>query len=313
MSQISGRSESVLLDSVEDAGRSTGIRMLGDYLEMTKPRIAVFVVITALIGYAMAVRALPDVSAQWVSVLAALFGTALTCMGSCALNHAVERDTDALMLRTRNRPVASGRISPGRALVFGSALGAAGVGILWAGAGALAAGLSLFTILSYVWLYTPLKRTTSASTVVGAVPGALPPVIGYAAASGRIQIEALVLFGIMFIWQLPHFFAIAWLYRDEYAKAGLPVLAVVDPEGGSTFRQILLGCAALGPMGLAPAIVGMSGGLYVAGALLSAAAMMGFGAALAIGRTNQHARRLFLVSLVYLPLVFALMVIDSGP
>jgi protoheme IX farnesyltransferase len=233
-------------------------------------------------------------------------------MGASTFNQVLERDTDAMMQRTLNRPLPAGRISVASAVLMGLLLSVLGVALLLAFSHPLAALLTAFTVLSYVFVYTPMKRVSSVCTIVGAVPGALPPVIGFAAATGRIGIEAWIMFAILFLWQLPHFLAIAWLYRDDYARAGLPMLPVVDPDLAATRRQILAGCLALLPLGLMPTLVGMCGAAYFVGALLAGLFFLGFGIALVIGRTRRHARALFFASLVYLPLVFALMLIDMA-
>ncbi len=300
-----------------DSHRLAVMARLSDLYQLTKLRITVMVAMTASVGFALGVRAAPlrglEASAwSWWQLLATVVGTAMSCMGASALNQVCEADADAKMHRTKDRPLPAERISAASATVLGLALGVGGVATLAVLTNPFAAGLSAFTLLSYILIYTPLKRVSSVSTIVGAVPGALPPVIGYAAATGAIGVEAVIVFAIMFLWQLPHFLAIAWLYRDDFARAAFPMLPVLDPTGGSTFRQILLGCMALVPLGLLPAVVGFAGKGYFFGALLAGVAFLGFGVALVIGRTRGHARALFIASLVYLPLVLALMVVDGA-
>jgi protoheme IX farnesyltransferase len=244
-------------------------------------------------------------------LIATMIGTSLSCMGATIFNQIIERDIDALMPRTQNRPLATRRISPKHAFVLGTTLAIIGVGILWPIAGWLPAALSAFTILSYVLIYTPMKQATSLATIVGAAPGALPPVIGYTAASGSIDLTITVMFAIMFLWQIPHFLAIAWMYRDDYGKASIPVLPVLDPTGASTFRQMLIGCMALLPLGLMPTVLGMASIVYFIGALIAGAFFLATAIALVMKPSTARARTVFFASLVYLPVVFALMVIDG--
>jgi len=223
----------------------------------------------------------------------------------------MEQRSDALMLRTKERPVPAGRVNAVTALILGLLLALAGVLTAWGGTNALTAVLLVVTVTSYTLVYTPLKRRSSLATIIGAVPGALPPVIGATAASGRVGPEAIVLFAIMFVWQLPHFLAIAWMYRDDFARAGYPILLVLDPTGTSSFRQILIGCLVLLPVGLLPTVMGISGWVFFCGSLLAGLVFLGFAVALVIGRTTGLARAMFLVSLVYLPTVLMLMLVDK--
>lgn len=287
---------------------STGMAMARDVAALLKLRITFMVVVTAWLGHSLA-----DADPRWPATFAALLGTGLACMGASVLNQVYERDTDALMQRTRLRPLAAGRLPVAPCLFLGLALSIAGVALLASACNALAAALAAFTIGSYVLVYTPLKRVTHTATLVGAVPGALPPVIGYAAAEGRIGPAAVAMFLIMFTWQLPHFLAIAWLHREDYARARLPLLPVIDPSGASTFRQIAVGCLVLLPLGMLPTMWGVSGLLCFYGSLVAGFAFMAFAIALCVGRSTRHARALFLASLVYLPLVLALMAINRIP
>lgn len=278
-----------------------------DYLELTKPRITLMVMFTALVGYVMG-SPLGAVSA--LGLLEALVGTGLVAAGASVLNMVLERRTDGLMHRTRERPLPSGRLRTGDALAFGLAL--TGLGVLFLGwfSGLAAAAVALLTWISYVFFYTPLKTRTSLSTIVGAFPGALPPVIGWAAARGRVDPGAYVLFAILFLWQIPHFLAIAWIYREDYARGGLPMLPVVDPEGRMTGRQAVANSIALLLVSLAPAAAGMAGRTYLLGAvvlglLLSAAAIRA-----AVFRSLAAARVLFLASIVYLAGLNALLLAD---
>ena len=226
-----------------------------DWLELTKPRITMMVVFTALVGFVAASAASP-----WSGLLtAALVGTGLVAGGASVLNMVMERDTDALMQRTRTRPIPAGRIRPADARWFGALLTFGGLALLLSLCGALAALVAFSTWASYLFLYTPLKRRTHLSTLVGAVPGALPPVIGWAAASGRLEPGAFILFAIVFLWQIPHFLAIAWLYRDDYERGGFPMLPVIDREGRVTGRQAVLHSVALLVVSLAPVAAGLGG------------------------------------------------------
>ena len=226
----------------------------------------------------------------------ALAGTGLVAAGASVLNQVMERDTDALMLRTRTRPIPSGRILPGEARAFGALLTATGLAVLVWLCGPLAAAVALATWASYLFAYTPLKRRTPLATLVGAVPGALPPVIGWAAARGRLDAGAFILFAILFLWQIPHFLAIAWLYRDDYARAGFPMLPVLDREGTFAGRQAVVHSLALLLVSLAPAVAGLAGPAYLAGAFLLGVALTLFALRLARARDLVAARGLFLAS-----------------
>jgi protoheme IX farnesyltransferase len=277
---------------------------------MTKPRIAVMVLVTVFVGfvYGAGAGASPW---SWPTLAAALVSTALACMGASMLNQVMEFDVDALMRRTKKRPLPAGRVRPLDALAAGLALATTGVVAMAWWTNWLSAVLLALTIASYALLYTPMKRRSSLSTVVGAVPGAAPPVIGFAAADGAIGAEAVVLFAILFLWQLPHFLAIAWLHRRDYARAGLPTLPVLDPDGRSTFRQILLLSMALLPVGMLPALTGMAGDTYLIVAIVAGIGFLACGARLAAGRRRRHARAVFLASLVYLPILLSAMLLDK--
>ena len=268
-----------------------------DWLELTKPRITAMVVFTALVGYVTA-----SAGATWsLPLAAALAGTGLVAAGASVLNQLLERDTDALMLRTRTRPLPAGRIGPGEARVFGALLTLSGLATLLAFSGPLAAAVACATWVSYLFAYTPLKRRTPLATLVGAVPGALPPVIGWAAARASLDPGALVLFAILFLWQVPHFLAIAWLYRDDYARAGFPMLPVLDREGTFTGRQAVVHSLALLLVSLAPTAAGLAGPAYLAGAFLLGVALTLCALRLARARDLASARTLFLASVLYLP------------
>jgi protoheme IX farnesyltransferase len=276
-----------------------------DWLELTKPRITTLVVFTALVGFVTATAASP-----WSAGLAAaLVGTGLVAAGASVLNQVMERDTDALMHRTRMRPIPAGRILPNEARRFGAALTLAGLALLAVVCGPLAALVAFSTWASYLFLYTPLKRRTHLATLVGAVPGALPPVIGWAAARDSLEPGAFILFAIVFLWQIPHFLAIAWLYRDDYARAGFPMLPVIDREGSLTGRQAVLHSVALLVVSLAPVAAGLGGAVYMAGAVVLGVGLTLAALRLARERDLGSARSLFFASIVYLPALTSLLLL----
>jgi protoheme IX farnesyltransferase len=277
-----------------------------DYLALAKPRLNLLVVASTAAGYAMAGGDTTNVP----RMLWTIVGTAFVAAGASAYNQILERGADGLMRRTRLRPLPDGRLPTKDAVVFASACSVAGLLMLGAGVNGLAAAVALLTLTSYAIVYTPLKRRTSFSTVIGAIPGALPPVIGWAAAQHSLSQGAWVLFGIVFLWQLPHFLAIAWMYRDDYARAGFPMLPVIDPDGRSTARQVVIYTAALLPVALAPTLVGMSGTIYFVGALVLTSIFLGMSIAFAASRSMGNARRLFFASITYLPILWVLMIAD---
>lgn len=277
-----------------------------DWVELTKPRITTLVLVTTGVGYVVASGEGIDVP----RLLGVIAGTALASGGAGSLNHVVERDVDALMHRTRNRPIPTGRIAPLHGLAYGLALAGAGVAILAWVANPATAFLALATIALYVGVYTPLKRRTSLNSLVGAIPGAIPPVMGWTAVTGRIEPGAWVLFAILFLWQLPHFLSIAWMFREDYARADLRMLPVVDPDGITTGRQVALYSVALIPVSLSPTLLGLAGTLYFFGALALGIGFFACGLAMAIGRERRGARRLLLASVTYLPALLLLLVVD---
>jgi protoheme IX farnesyltransferase len=279
---------------------------MADFVALTKPRLNFLALLTTLAGLYLAS---PD-GVPLGLLVHTLVGSALVAGGAASLNQALEHRTDALMRRTRQRPVPDGRIGLAESVWFGLFLSVAGIGELWFGANGVAAGVALVTHLSYVLVYTPLKTRTSLSTLVGAVPGALPPVIGWSAATGEISLPAIVLFGIVFMWQMPHFLAIAWMYRDDYAAAGIPLLPVTEPDGRRTGRQALLYAAALWPVSILPAVVGLAGVVYCVVATLLGMGFVSLGGAFARDRSLATARRLFFFSILYLPLLLLVLVID---
>jgi protoheme IX farnesyltransferase len=278
-----------------------------DFVALAKPRLNLLVVASTLVGYAMA----DGESLGVLRVAGLLLGTGLVAGGASAFNQVVERDLDALMKRTRLRPLPDQRLQPIEGLLFGSAITLAGLLMILMSANLLAAAVALATLLCYVVVYTPLKRRSSLGTVIGAIPGALPPVIGWAASSGALPPQAWTLFGIMFLWQLPHFLAIAWMYRDDYARAGFPMLPVLEPDGRSTGRQSFLYAAALVPLSLAPTLMRMAGEAYFAGALVLGVAFLWLTLRFARTRSAGDARRVFFGSIVYLPLLWILMIVNK--
>jgi protoheme IX farnesyltransferase len=277
-----------------------------DYLELTKPRITLMVVLTAFVGYALGATG----SVLTGRLAATLVGTALVAAGASCLNMVLERRTDSLMLRTRTRPLPAGRLRPSEALAFGLALTTTGLALLAWRTGALAAAVAFVTWASYLFLYTPLKTRTSFSTVVGALPGALPPVIGWAAARGHLEPGAFVLFAIVFLWQIPHFLAIAWIYRDDYARGGLPMLPVLDPDGRLTGRQAVANTLALLLVSLVPTAAGLAGTAYLVGALILGLGFTAVAVRAAVLRTPRAARWLFVASILYLIALCALLLAD---
>jgi protoheme IX farnesyltransferase len=275
-----------------------------DFVMLAKPRLNLLVVASALAGYVMAGGDLSNA----VIVVCTVAGTALVAGGASAFNQVIERVPDSLMRRTRLRPVPDGRLQAFESLVFATALAVAGLSLLGAAVNPLSGIVALVTLLTYALVYTPLKRRSSFATVIGAIPGALPPVIGWAAARGTLSQGAWVLFAIVFLWQLPHFLAIAWIYRDDYARAGFLMLPVIEPDGRSTGRQAVFYCAALLPVSLAPTLLGLTNTMYFVGALTLG--LLFFGLTLKFGRTRAvgDARRLFFASIIYLPLIWILMI-----
>ncbi len=278
---------------------------LADYLDLTKPRITLMVVLTAMLGFVVGA---PQMRSG--ALVSMALGTGLVAAGASVLNMILERRTDGLMLRTRERPLPAGRLRSGEAMRFGVLLTAAGLAVLLWLSGPVAAAVALVTWSSYLFAYTPLKPVTSLSTIVGAFPGALPPVIGWAAARGSIDPGAVVLFAILFLWQIPHFLAIAWIYREDYARGGLPMLPVVDPEGRMTGRQAVANSLALLLVSLTPYLAGMAGRIYLAGAIALGLLLTAAAVRVAVVRSLAAARALFIASLVYLTGLCTLLMLD---
>jgi protoheme IX farnesyltransferase len=288
-----------------EAGVRTHSR-IADYVTLTKPRLNFLVLLTTAAAYSLGARP----SATLLDLVHTLAGTFLVAGGASALNQVWERATDRLMRRTRQRPMADMRLSVPEGAAFGLLLTVAGAAELAYFVNPLSAAVALFTTASYVLFYTPLKLRTSLSTIAGAVPGALPAVIGWAAATNTLSVEGWVLFGIVFMWQMPHFLAIAWMYRDEYARAGMPLLPVVEPDGRSTGRQAVIYTAALIPLSLLPTGVGLATAWYLIGAITLGAILMVLSLEFAAKRNLETARRLFFGSIVYLPILWAILVFD---
>jgi heme o synthase len=276
-----------------------------DFVALAKPRLNVLVVASSLAGYVMGGGDMSDARRVVLTVL----GTALVAGGASAFNQVMEREPDSLMRRTRLRPVPDGRLHPGESLAFATVLSFTGLLLLAGGVNASSAGVAFVTLMTYVLIYTPLKRRTSFATVVGAIPGALPPVIGWAAARGGLSEGGWVLFGIVFLWQMPHFLAIAWIYRDDYARAGFPLLPVIEPDGRSTARQAVFYCAALLPVSLTPTLIGLATRPYFIGALVLGVMFLALTLKFARTRAVADARRLFFRSIIYLPLLWVLMIV----
>jgi protoheme IX farnesyltransferase len=281
-------------------------QVASDLVALTKPRVVAMVLVTTLVGYDVGLTG----SADYLRMIHLLIGTLLAAGGTLALNQYWERDIDARMDRTRARPLPAGRLQPLEALLFGVALTLLGTAYLAALVGALAALVTAATAILYLFAYTPLKQRTALCTLVGAVPGALPPVAGWAAARGDVALGVWVLFGILFLWQLPHTLSIARLYREDYARAGVRVLPVIDPDGASTERQIVLACVALLTVSVLPTVIGWTGPIYLAGALVLGLAFAAVGIVQARTPSARAARHVLLASLLYLPLLLGLLAFD---
>ncbi|HYL83215.1 MAG TPA: heme o synthase [Candidatus Angelobacter sp.] len=279
------------------------------YVALTKPDVSFLVLMTTGAGYYMGVRGPVD----WVHMAHVVFATMLIAGGTAALNHYIERESDRHMRRTASRPLPSGVLQPGQVAAFGIGLSIAGAVDLYLTAGPLACGLGVATCLSYLLAYTPLKKRTVWATFVGAFPGAIPPMIGWVAATGSLDRGAWLLFAILFLWQFPHFHAISWMYREDYARAGILMLPVVDREGTRTFRQIVLYAAALVGVGLLPAVVGLAGVVYFFGALVVCMGLVQVCLWAASNKTNARAKWLMHATVIHIPLLLGLMIYDKLP
>jgi protoheme IX farnesyltransferase len=279
------------------------------FITLTKPDVSFLVLITTAAGYYMGARG----PVNWLHMLHTVFATMLIAAGTATLNHYIERDSDRFMRRTAGRPLPTGVVQPREALLFGVALSIAGAIDLYFVGGLLPCALGVATCLSYLLAYTPLKKRTVWATFVGAFPGAIPPMIGWAAATGSLGRSAWLLFAILFIWQFPHFHAIAWMYREDYARAGILMLPVVDRDGSRTFRQIIGFAAALVLVSLLPALFGMAGVLYFYGALVASTALVQVAVWAANSKSNARAKWLMHATVLHIPLLLALMVYDKVP
>ena len=276
------------------------------YIALTKPRITWLILMSTGMGYYFGLTGAVNLWALFHTII----GTGLIASGTAALNQWYERDADARMRRTDQRPLPTGQMDPRKAFAFGVLLSVLGFLELGLGVNWLSAGLGLFTLLTYLCLYTPLKQISPVSTTIGAVPGAMPPLIGFAAASGTLTAEAWILYAILFVWQFPHFYAIAWMYREDYERAGIKMLPVVEPDGESTVRQMLFFSALLIPISLIPRYLDMTGNIYVVGTLIAGIAFVASCVRMSSDRTLLKARSVLLVSVVYLPVLYGLLLLD---
>ncbi len=295
-----------LLGQADEFG-SSGVSILREYFQLTKPRIELLIVISTAVGYCFGIGSSFRIS----TLLNALLGTALMAAGSATLNQWYERDIDKKMNRTQARPIPAGIIPARHALIFGVLVSVLGFAELLVFTNYLAALLSFATSFGYLFIYTPLKQKSPVCTTIGAIPGAMPPLIGFAAASGHLTVDAWILFGILFFWQFPHFHAIARMYREDYARGGVKMLAVVDPEGRLVRRQIIVNTLLLIAVTLTPTFAHMAGRVYFGGAFLLGLGLLYFGVQVCKEYSFKRARQLLLASVIYMPLLFALLVFDN--
>ena len=282
---------------------------LGAYIALTKPEVSLLVLMTTGAGFYMGARG----PMPWLHMLHVIFGTMMIAAGTAALNHYIERESDRFMRRTASRPLPTGQLTPAEALRFGLGLALAGAVDLYYSAGSIACLLGVFTSLSYLLAYTPLKKRTVWATFIGAIPGAIPPMIGWTAATGELGTGAWLLFAIVFLWQFPHFHAISWMYREDYARAGILMLPVVDKDGTRTFRQIVLYAASLVAVSLLPAIMGFAGMLYFFGALVTCTGLVQVCLWAASAKTNTRAKWLMHATVLHIPILLGLMMYDKLP
>ncbi len=296
-----------LAEPLSEATATADKARSGVLSELFKARLTSLVLLTTLVGFYLGQRG----GMNWLLLINTLLGTGLLACGAAALNQYLERDFDALMDRTADRPLPAGLIQPQTVVVLGGVLSVAGLLWLAFGANLLTAVLGAVTLISYLFIYTPLKRKTTLNTAIGAIPGALPPLMGWTAARGDLSIEGWALFAILFFWQLPHFLAIAWMYREDYAKGGFVMLPLVDRDGTRTGRSAVSHTLGLLPVSLSPFVFQMSGALYLAGALVLGLVFLWFAGRFAKQMDRLSARRLFFASILYLPLLLGLMVFDK--
>jgi len=285
----------------------TLLNRAGAYVALTKPDVSFLVLMTTAAGYYMGARGPVD----WLKMVHTIFGTMLIAAGTAALNHYIERESDRHMRRTASRPLPSGLLQPSEALWFGIGLAIAGAADLWLVGGWMTSLLGVVTCLSYLLAYTPLKKRTVWATFVGAFPGAIPPMIGWVAASGRLDKGAWLLFLILFLWQFPHFHAISWMYREDYARAGIQMLPVVDRDGTRTFRQIVVTAAMLVGVSVLPSVLGLAGVLYFFGALVLSTALVQVCLWAAASKSNVRAKWLMHATVIHIPVLLALMMYDK--
>ena len=282
--------------------------MIRPLIDLTKPRITWLILMSTAVGFVFGAR----LGWNWLTLFHCLLGTGLLASGTAALNQWYEREADGKMARTKGRPLPSGLVTPRVAFGFGLALVAVGFLELGLGNNWLTAGLGMFTVISYLAAYTPLKQRSTHATTIGAVPGAMPPMIGFAAASGTLTAEAWILFAILFLWQFPHFYAIAWMYREDYAKANMKMLAVTEPDGLSTARRIFWTSIALVPLSVLPRVFGMAGDVYTVGVLVAGLLFVYISFRVLRELTRAGARNVLLASVIYLPVLYGLLVFDRG-
>ena len=308
MSVIEPQPASTQKDTKEREAGVEDPRPWADFVALTKPNLVLMLVLTTCVGFYLG--SIGDL--DWLLLLHTWIGTGLAAGGTLALNQFMERDRDALMRRTMKRPLAAGRMNPGQALWFGVSVTVIGLLYLALCVNLISSAVTTIITVTYLFLYTPLKHRTSLSTMAGAVPGALPPVTGWVAARGDLGIEAIVLFLIMFLWQLPHSLALAWMFREDYARGGFQLLPVIDPEGRITSLQILINCLALLVVSLVPSVIGMTGQIYFAVALVSGLVFVFYALQLTRTRTTIAAKKVFLVSLFYLMIQFVTLAVDKA-
>ncbi len=281
--------------------------IISSYIELTKPRITALVLVTTTLGFYLGGEGINSFSL----LCSLLIGAWLVCAGSSTLNHYLEREFDSKMTRTKNRPIPSGKIPPTHALNFGILCTLLGLFMLYVTVNILTAFLSLLTTFLYVLVYTPMKRVSWLNTTVGAIPGAIPPLGGWAAATGTLNFDAGVLFLILFLWQHPHFYAIAWMFKEDYARGGFKMLPIVDPDGQRTFKQVLMYSIALIPISLIPAVTGLSGPIYFVGTLMAGLWLLGISRKFIRSASVANARHLLKATVIYLPLLLLLIVVDA--
>jgi len=286
-----------------------GGRRALDYVELTKPRLVLMVLVTTFVGFYMGSQDVPE----YLRLLNTVIGTALAAGGTLALNQAVESDIDAVMERTKHRPLPDGRVQTSECVLFGTALVVLGLMLLALTVNLLSALLTAIVVVTYLFLYTPLKQKTPLCSLVGAVPGALPPMIGWAAARNDLGLEAGILFAVLYLWQIPHNLAIARLYRDDFARGGICFLPVVDSRGRSTGRHVIIHCLALLVVSLMPTLIGFAGMLYYGTAIVLGVLFLVYGCRLALSPSTSSARQLLFASLFYLPILFFVMALDRVP